>query len=220
MRISKPLTLGQHFQLLAKPNGWTRTSHQRRPRNLTTSNLCHSDLKMDGSRAAYKNLYCAMDANHSEADAPRFVVDGISYRRLLQALALRRAFSEPAAENFHTTAFKEYWKPSKDEPEAQISRYSDTFTSDVFNDEYEALRTTLREGPNATLEPFIAGIIFYSDVTHFTSFGAASLYPMCMYVGNQSQYTRAKPSEFTVHHIAYIPKVFQNLVVCSSSNRA
>ena len=30
---------------------------------------------------------------------------------------------------------------------------------------------------------------------------------------------RAKPSEFTAHHIAYIPKVFQNLAVSSLSNR-
>ena len=64
------------------------------------------------------------------------------------------------------------------------------------------------EGPNAQIEPFIAGIMFYSDATHLANFGTASLYPMYMYVGNQSQYLRAKPSEFTAHHIAYIPKVF------------
>ena len=57
------------------------------------------------------------------------------------------------------------------------------------------------------LEAFVAGIIFYSDVTHLTNFGTASLYPMYMYIGNQSQYSRAKPSEFAAHHIAYIPNV-------------
>ena len=45
------------------------------------------------------------------------------------------------------------------------------------------------------------------------SFGTASLYSMYMYVGNQSQYTRVKPSEFTAHHIAYIPKVFQKTLL-------
>jgi hypothetical protein len=70
------------------------------------------------------------------------------------------------------------------------------------------LRTTPREGPNSELEPFVAGIIFYSDATHLTNFGTTSLYPMYMYIANQSQYTRAKPSEFAAHHIAYIPKVF------------
>ncbi|KAF8816480.1 hypothetical protein BYT27DRAFT_7077235, partial [Phlegmacium glaucopus] len=139
----------------------------------------------------------------SEEDAPRFVVDGIWFRRPLEVI--KRAFSEPAAEKFHITPFREYWKPSEDEPEERI--YSETFTADVFNEEYETLRTTTREGPNSKLEPFVAGIFFYSDATHLASFGTASLYPMYMYVGNQSQYLRAKPSEFTAHHMAYIPKL-------------
>jgi hypothetical protein len=140
----------------------------------------------------------------SEEDAPQFVAHGIWFRRPLEVIKM--AFSEPAAEKFHITPFKEYWKPSNDEPEERI--YSETFTGDVFNEEYETLRTNSREGPNAQLEPFIAGIQFYSDATHLANFGTASLYPMYMYVGNQSQYLRAKPSEFTAHHIAYIPKVF------------
>ena len=144
----------------------------------------------------------------SEEDAPRFVVDEIWYRRPLEVLKL--AFSELAAEKFHFTPFEEYWKPSNDQPEERI--YSETFTADIFNEEYETLRTTSREGPNAQLEPFIAGIQFYSDATHLANFGTASLYPMYMYLGNQSQYLRAKPSEFTAHHIAYIPKVFNDLI--------
>ena len=139
----------------------------------------------------------------SEGDAPQFVVDGIWYRRPLEVIKL--AFSEPAAEKFHITPFKEYWKPSNDEPEEQI--YSESFTSDIFNSEYESLRRTHRAGPGAELEPFVAGIHFYSDATHLANFGTASLYPIYMYIGNQSQYIRAKPSEFTAHHIAYIPKV-------------
>ena len=140
---------------------------------------------------------------HSEEDAPQFVVNKIWYRRPLEVIKM--AFSEPAAEKFHTTPFKEYWKPSEEEPEERL--YSETFTADVFNDEYESLRATPREGPNSKLEPFVAGIIFYSDSTHLTSFGTASLWPVYMYIGNQSQYIRGKPSEFAAHHIAYIPKV-------------
>jgi hypothetical protein len=144
---------------------------------------------------------------NSEEEAPQFVVEGIWYRRPLEVIKM--AFTEPAAEKFHITPFKEYWKPSKDEPEERL--YSETFTANIFNEEYENLRKTPREGPNSELEPFVAGIIFYSDATHLASFGTASLYPMYMYIGNQSQYIRAKPSEFAAHHIAYIPKVFTYL---------
>ena len=146
---------------------------------------------------------------NSEEDAPQFVVHNIWYRRPLEVIKM--AFSEPAAERFHTTPFKEYWKPSNEEPEERL--YSETFTADVFNDEYETLRATPREGPNSELEPFVAGIIFYSDSTHLTSFGTASLWPVYMYIGNQSQYIRGKPSEFAAHHIAYIPKVSNSIFI-------
>ena len=139
----------------------------------------------------------------SEADAPRFIINQVWYRWPLEVLKM--AFSEPAAENFHTIPFMEYWKPSMDEPEEQL--YSETFTADIFNEDYDMLQTNPREGPHRDLEAFIAGIIFYSDATHLANFGTASLYPMYTYIGNQSQYIRAKPSEFAAHHIAYIPKV-------------
>lgn len=142
--------------------------------------------------------------HESEELAPRFVIDGIWYRRPLAVI--KRAFSEHASEKFHNIPFKEYWKPSEQEPSERI--YSETFTADVFNDEYDKLRKTTRDGPNSALEPFVAGITFYSDSTHLTSFGNASLWPIYMYIGNQSKYLRAKPSEFAAHHIAYIPKVY------------
>jgi Plavaka transposase len=175
-----------------------------------------SSVEFDGSEAlAFKpedgwimssvSIPVPCDGVHfkSEEDAPQFVVDKVWYRRPLEVIKM--AFIEPAAENFHTIPFKEYWKPSKDEPEERL--YSETFTADIFNEEYDVLRSSPREGPNSELEPFIAGIIFYSDATHLANFGTASLYPMYMYIGNQSQYIRAKPSEFAAHHIAYIPKV-------------
>ena len=72
---------------------------------------------------------------NSEEDALRFVVNKIWYHRPLEVI--KKAFTEPAAEKFHTTPFKEYWKPSNDKPEECL--YSKTFTADFFNDEYETL---------------------------------------------------------------------------------
>ena len=97
----------------------------------------------------------------SEKDAPQFVVDRIWYQQPLEVI--KRAFSEPAAEKFHITPFREYWKPSEDEPEERI--YSETFTADVFNEEYETLRTMTRECydfPFLSLLPYISILIpFY-----------------------------------------------------------
>ena len=138
-----------------------------------------------------------------EEDAPWFIINQIWYHRPLEVI--KKAFTEPAAKNFHLIPFKEYWKPSQDKPVERL--YSETYTANFFYDEYETLWATPWEGPNSKLEAFIASIIFYSDSTHLVSFGTASLWLIYMYIGNQSQYIWGKPSEFAVHHITYIPKV-------------
>lgn len=149
-------------------------------------------------------LACDGVPHPSEGDAPTFTVDGIFYRRPLEVI--KNAFSEPAAEKFHMFPYKEYWKPSKDSD--RVERIiSEVYTADLFNDEYETIAGKKRTGPNSDLEPVVAGVIFYSDSTHLTSFGNASLWPIYMYIGNQSKYVRGKPSEYAAHHVAYIPKV-------------
>lgn len=42
---------------------------------------------------------------------------------------------------------------------------------------------------------------------HLASFGNAALWPIYLFLGNQSKYIRAKPSAFAAHHLAYIPKL-------------
>lgn len=146
-------------------------------------------------------ISCPCDgfSHTSEADAPKFEVKGLLYRRPLEVL--KAAFFEPGAEKFHTTPFKSYWKPAPNEPEERI--YSESYNADGFNDEYDAIRAKL---PPGKPEPVVAGIISYSDSTHLTSFGTASLWPLYFFIGNQSKYPRAKPSSFAAHHVAYIPK--------------
>jgi len=57
------------------------------------------------------------------------------------------------------------------------------------------------------LEMVIATIMLWSDSTHLASFGHAALWPIYLFLGNQSKYTQAKPISFAAHHLAYIPKV-------------
>ena len=153
-------------------------------------------------------LPCDGVKHKSESDAPHFVVKGIYYRRPLEVL--KRAFTEPAVELFHITPYKEFWEPGPNQPVQRL--YGETYTADYFNNEYDSLCSQPRTGPHKDLEPFIAGIILYSDSTHLTSFGDASLWPVYMYIGNQSKYIRSKPSEFGAHHLAYIPKVLVQIL--------
>ena len=154
-------------------------------------------------------LPCDGVKHASEADAPKFEVKGLYYRRLLEVI--KAGLAEPAAEKFHLFPFKEYWKPSPDEPEERI--YSEAYTADYFLELYEKIcfqSQTNSRGHHRI--PVIIGIMVYSDSTLLANFGTASLWPIYLYFGNQSKYSRAKPSDFAAHHLAYIPKV--NFFIC------
>ncbi|KAG2336125.1 hypothetical protein BDR05DRAFT_978853 [Suillus weaverae] len=60
--------------------------------------------------------------------------------------------------------------------------------------------------PDCNLETVIAAIMLWSDSTHLASFGNASLWPIYLFIGNQSKYICGKPTSFAAHHLAYIPK--------------
>jgi hypothetical protein len=138
----------------------------------------------------------------SEADAPQYTIPGLFYRRLLEVI--KAAFREPAAQYFHLAPFKTFWKPTPDsEPERVIS---ELYTSDAFIDEENKIKSQTCDD-TCEPEPVIAAIMLWSDSTHLTSFGNASLWPIYLFLGNQSKYTRGKPSAFAAHHLAYIPKV-------------
>lgn len=60
--------------------------------------------------------------------------------------------------------------------------------------------------------------MFWLDVTHLASFRDASLWPLYMFLGNQSKYECVWPTSGACHHVAYLPKVcIQHLFYCSSS---
>lgn len=137
----------------------------------------------------------------SDAAAPVFHVKGFLYRKPLEVL--KAAYQEAPAAEFHIFPFEEYWKTSPESPPERI--YSELYNSNAYIQEHEKIRSQPR--PDCELEKVIAPIMLWSDSTHLTSFGHASLWPIYLYVGGLSKYTRAKPSSFSAHHFAYIPKV-------------
>jgi len=138
----------------------------------------------------------------SEAEAPSFKVE-FHYRKLTEVI--RSALAEPRTENFHTFPFKTYWQPSPDDPEERV--YSEIYTGDFWNAEYEKLQGIPHSGHLSDLEIFIIGLLIWSDSTSLAQFGNAELWPIYLYIGNQSKYERAKPNSLSSHHLAYLPKV-------------
>ena len=144
----------------------------------------------------------------SEADAPKFTVQGLHYRKFMEVLKL--AYEEVSAKSFHTAPFKLYWQPNKNRPPERV--ISELYTADAMLDEQARIDTAFRV-PGCTLETAIAAIMLWSDSTHLADFGNAALWPVYMFIGNLSKYTRAKPTSFSAHHLAYIPKVRYTYVV-------
>jgi hypothetical protein len=141
----------------------------------------------------------------SEAEAPKFKVD-VHHRKLTDVI--KAAYSEPAAQRFHTFPFRAYWKPSETEPEERI--YSESFTGDAWNNEYEKILESPQEDYLSEYERFLVSLMIWSDSTSLAQFGTAELWPMYLFIGAQSKYTRVQPSSFAAHHIAYFPKASSN----------
>ncbi|KAG6329626.1 hypothetical protein ID866_9463 [Astraeus odoratus] len=136
-----------------------------------------------------------------ENNAPEFQVEGLYYRKITEVV--KSAFTEPAAEMFHIAPYKLYWQPDKTRSPERI--ITELYTSDAMLQEHERIRTS-PQVPGCTLETVVAAIMLWSDSTHLASFGNAALWPIYLFLGNQSKYTRARPSSFAAHHLAYIPK--------------
>ena len=138
----------------------------------------------------------------SESEAPRFIVE-VYYRKLLDVI--KAALVEPSAERFHIFPFRAFWQPGPDEAEERI--YSEIYTGDRWNEEYTKVHVTNQQGPHCDLEALLVALMIWSDATLLAQFGNAQLWPVYLYIGNQSKYSRAKPSSFAAHHVAYMPKV-------------
>jgi hypothetical protein len=144
---------------------------------------------------------CDNVSHPSDADAPVFHVKGLMYRKPLEVI--KAAYEDPSAEHLHISPYEEYWQPRPNSPPERI--YSELYNSNAYIQEHEKVRSQPR--PECQLETVIAAIMLSSDSTHLTNFGSASLWPIYLYLGGLSKYTRAKPTSFSAHHLAYIPKV-------------
>ncbi|RDX49140.1 hypothetical protein OH76DRAFT_1351220 [Lentinus brumalis] len=95
-----------------------------------------------------------------------------------------------------------------DSPEEDIRVWSEIFNSDTALEEDATIRAQPRQaGDPDDLEYCVTLICLYSDSTRLTNFGKANLWPIYLYFGNQSKYTRGRPTAYAARHMAYIPSL-------------
>lgn len=145
----------------------------------------------------------------SPTHIPIFRVPGLHLRSLVEII--KAAFSDPTSHSFHYTPFKKFWSPPSAAegptlPDEWI--YDEIYSSDAMIEEHINVQKLPPENDGERyLERVVIALMFWSDSTHLTSFGNASLWPIYLFFGNQSKYARAQPQSAACHHVAYIPKV-------------
>lgn len=159
----------------------------------------------------------------AEEEAVEFEVEGLVYRDLLDIMV--ENFSGPAFAEYHITPFECRLDPAHDPtaadmpmnlpnepmdehglpplPDDHIPIYGEVFSSARLM----RMQSELPRSPQPNVETIIAAYMFWSDATHLANFGNASLWPLYTFFGNQSKYTRARPTSNACHHTAYFPSV-------------
>jgi hypothetical protein len=147
----------------------------------------------DGHRHRPYNLH--------DPPIPTFTVPELRYRSITSII--KTVWASDISKHFHLTPFRQYWKQDSEHTERV---YSELYSSDAFIDAYEEVQNLPQED-GCHIERVVCTLMFWSDSTHLTNFGSASLWPLYLFFGNESKYTRASMHYDSCHHVAYLPKV-------------
>ena len=157
-------------------------------------------------------LPCEQHNLKDESNAPRFDVSGLFHRDVVDVVTT--AFQDPEIfPTLHLTPYKEYWILGEGNSPERV--YGEMYTSDAFFDAWDSVQSQT-DTAGDDLECVMVALMFWSDSTHLTNFGSASLWPVYLSLGNQSKYIRTKPSTFSHHHLAYLPSVSQSYSIPAS----
>ncbi|KAG8696869.1 hypothetical protein FRC08_006873 [Ceratobasidium sp. 394] len=131
-------------------------------------------------------------------------VPGLRTRSLVNVI--RTHFSAPSSESIgplHYVPYQHYWQHGVD---SQERIYDDLYTGDAWLEEHERIQR-LPVTPGCEREQAIVAMMFSSDATHIGQFGQSYLWPIYLYFGNNSKWDRRRPSSRVSEHVAYIPKM-------------
>jgi hypothetical protein len=137
----------------------------------------------------------------SKADAPELSIPGMFHRLLTNIIT--HVFENDISQTFNMMPFEQFWTT----PDHQtVKVFGEAYASPVLMEAYKEINA-LPHDPRDDFEHVVTSIMVWSDATHLASFGDASLWPFYVYFGNQSKYTRGRPTARASHHLAYIPTV-------------
>jgi hypothetical protein len=137
---------------------------------------------------------------------PRDYVGAELYHRSLVDVIKERITDPYAGPRFHMEPYELLWQQPHQPQEVKM--HGELYTSQAFLEAHRSLQDSSGE-PGCDLPKVVVALMFWSDSTHLTSFGDSHLWPLYLFIGNESKYRRCKPSCNLCSHVAYFEKVEQ-----------
>lgn len=132
----------------------------------------------------------------------------LHYRSIVSVI--REVLADPGrASRLHYHPFQATWQPAENYPDVRL--YGEIYNLPEFQRVYDEVQSLPPTKENRGLERLVVGLMFSSDGTQLTNFGTAKLWPAYMSFGNESKYERCKPTERSIHQIAYFEFVRRSL---------
>ncbi|KAH9011740.1 hypothetical protein EDB85DRAFT_2159661 [Lactarius pseudohatsudake] len=132
----------------------------------------------------------------------RVPIHGVRTRSLLHTM-LETIQEDSVSKELHWHGYKEVWQPAY--PGLPPERvWGELFTSDSFLKAERDLNNAEVDS-ETQYHRVIAAYMIWSDSTHLAQFGQAKAWPIYAYFGNQSKYTRCKPTSRSSQIIGYVP---------------
>ncbi|KAI0822193.1 hypothetical protein BC628DRAFT_1391483 [Trametes gibbosa] len=168
-----------------------------------------------------------INRHESAADTPpvhaiwgnHFTVSNFHHKGLCAQIT-KTLSSDPAARDFVYDPYLVEHQVLNSPNTEQV--YGELYNSVSFVRADLRLQNSPRE-PGCELPRAIVAIMLWSDATVVSQFGNQKVWPAYMYFGNQSKYTRARPTARAAHHIAYftsLPDYVQDFIRAQSGGKS
>jgi hypothetical protein len=149
---------------------------------------------------------------------------GILHHRKLVPVIREKIMRSSSHPHLHFEPYELFWQPNEDSEPVRV--HGELYTAQAFIDAHNNLQDSPAE-PGCDLQRVVVGLMFASDGTHLTDFSNAKLWPVYLWMGNESKNRRSKPSCETFEHIAYLETVgglywfclILDLFLCCDSSR-
>ncbi|KAG6904976.1 hypothetical protein DXG01_005858 [Tephrocybe rancida] len=136
--------------------------------------------------------------------AREFIIKNFYRRPLVSVIREKLALKKEDMRHFHLEPFDLIWR--KGGVKDPVRLYGEIYMSPSFAEAHRALQLSPPE-PDCQLPHYVVSLMFWSDGTHLTNFGTASVTPLYMQFGNESKYMHCKPSTHLTEHVAYFEEV-------------